>query len=817
MANTIISTAETLSINSTPGQDVRFPNTSSESIFSFGDFRMQRAPASESMDNDASKSSFSSFATLQSLSAVTFNAQAIGNTSENELNPNTQDPQSYAYFGSFYTKVASSINDIIANFPYAMLAKSIASANTIFNYSFNSFHETSTFNIPISAITNQGGVIFASGNSQSNSNQVTLFEQPEQFGIQLSGVTANTKTYSILAYSYSTGSTGALNFTIDGILFTGTTSASTLPVYIAPSPQRYGHYKRTISHLENQLLFEGTFKFPDPDDENLFIIQNFPWPKTIDGFNPDGQGSAFDQYSQSVLASAQRVDETKTNWIVRAMIPENYLELDTDTQIYQKLISVYAEEFDRIKQYIDNLAFAHTITYDAKENVPDKFIHRLSNLLGFKFNDAFTDSDVFEYLASEDDDGKTLSDYNLDLWRRILVSINWLYKKKGTRDAISFIFKLVGAPDCLVNFNEFVYDVNKSVSTEFNTKVNNQGYPNYDSSTLIFQEGGAGRGNGKAYIHQWEPEFDPVRRIDNIKVYTGDTEIGTQNVMNSKELDASLDSASAIECDVLEWYELGYGTWLWGSTGMTISPYSPLPFSGLTVPFEWLIDNVSGVTPSSITAMTISQWLDFVYASNIDPRNRKTYGKGGGTMVPYHDLKRIYITYMYWTNNQLSNRLTFEKLSKFLDLIERNFFGSLEQLMPATTIFNAATVYRNTVFERQKFVYHEGINAGSEFQKELPPQPNPIIQAYELIPTINDFAKPVIQVYSLNNKIDDIVNDIIKVFTLTNKPDIGTKLTVPVVTTSLDVRDEVDLIVLPEKKFYGNPITFPQPVTLMVV
>ncbi len=41
------------------------------------------------------------------------------------------------------------------------------------------------------------------------------------------------------------------------------------------------------------------------------------------------------------------------------------------------------------------------------------------------------------------------------------------------------------------------------------------------------------------------------------------------------------------------------------------------------------------------------------------------------------------------------------------------------QLIPATSIFQGTgTEYRNTIFNRQKYVYKEGINAGSEFKVE---------------------------------------------------------------------------------------------------
>ena len=46
-------------------------------------------------------------------------------------------------------------------------------------------------------------------------------------------------------------------------------------------------------------------------------------------------------------------------------------------------------------------------------------------------------------------------------------------------------------------------------------------------------------------------------------------------------------------------------------------------------------------------------------------KNRKTKGWQNGTTGTYRDLKKIYVTYMLWTNSQKSNRLTFKNLEKF--------------------------------------------------------------------------------------------------------------------------------------------------------
>ena len=766
--NNILNTANTLSPFVSPGQDKRFPTTSSLSVFSFGDFRIERGNIFDNLELSSSAISFSNFSTLSNFETSTNNEVVFG-TKENELNPDVRDPNAYSYFGSFYTKVSRAINSLIESFPYALLVNTNNSANTIFDYTGDAYNHVSIFKTPISALTNQGNIIYASG--VTDSNTITLFKNFNTFGIQLSG-TANTHTYNILDYRYTTGSSGYMEFKIDGLLFTGTTTSSTQSLYIRPTPHNYSQYQRTISNLEYQLAFDGNFKVPDNDDDSLYVYQKFVWPRLIDGFNIDTYGSNFDSYKESILNAATRIDEVKTSWMLRTMIPEQYTELDTDTQIYQKLISVYGEEFDTIKSYIDNLAYMHSVGYNRIEGVPDKFMYKLSRLLAFDFHDAFSDADIFEYLLSEDEDGKTLQDYNLELWRKMLSNIVWLYKKKGTRDALMFIFKLMGAPDCLVSLNEFVYKINKinyhnkpetnpleDESNASQSKIDDDGYINYNASEFIFQEGGLERGNGQAYINQWSPEFSLEKYVDNIKIQTGDTEIGTRNIVNTKELQISLDPAGAIECDVFEWYQLGFGVWNWGSTATTVSPFSPMPFTGMTVPFEWTPDTNSlfDIIPINITAMTISQWLDYVYASNVSPQNRKiTNAYSKNNIGQYISLKKIYMTYMLWTNNQPSNRLTFEKLERLLELLERNFFKYLNDFVPSTAIIqDAAVVYRNTVFERQKFVYQPGINDGSEFKKKLPDEFDPIIEAYSVNANINNELQPQIDSYSVSTNITE--------------------------------------------------------------
>ncbi len=755
-----ILSSHTLSINSSPGQDKRYPSLSTESIFTFGDFRLQRNLTPNVLSGISSQLSFSNFGTLNSLSNQdTFDSTTVLNTTVNDLNPKKDEANSYAYFSSFYTKVATAINNIINTFPYGMLVYDGGSGTTLLNYT-NALSGGSTFNIPTSAITNQGGLIYASGYTASTTTY-SLFNDYAEYEIELSSSTRYSTSYPIQMY-YHSGNTGMMTFVIDGQLFSANTASTSVGVYILPSQKRYYAYKKTLSNLEYQLLFEQRFMVPNPDDDT-FESTEFEWPKSIDGFNPDGYGDNFDDYTETLLRSCSLIDEIKTNWMVRTMLPENYLELDSDGAIYRKLTVVYAEEFDKIKQYIDGIAFAHSVTYSNEEAIPDKFIHRLSKLLGWEPISEFNDVDIFEYLAKEDDNGYTVSDYNLELWKKILININWLYKKKGTREGLEFIFKLMGAPNCLINFNELVYRVQQSATgvTDSNLtsiKVNDEtGYPNYESgSEFVFQENGPGRGDGDEYIRQWEPEYQPIREIDNIKVYTGNSEVyGTANIINSKQVNIELSPASSIECDTNSWYNLGQDF---------VSAIDGLP--------DYVnVGDVAVHVPISISAMSLSNWLDYVYTNAIDPTKHKIIGyEGGHHNYFYSSLRDIYLTYYYWNNTgEASNQLNFRKLEAFLALVSRNFGGYIERLIPATTIIEGEGVlYRNTMFNRQKFVYPPGLNNGSEFQIPAPLSPNLEISAVVVSAEVNDVYNPQISAVQVTSNVNEVYQEHISAVQITN-------------------------------------------------
>ena len=774
---TLPDTANTLSVFYRPGEDIRLVSSSSPSIFTFGDFRIYTDNPSDALSAGTLGLSFGSFSTLESLQGVNLNPPTAYSVSPNELNLNPGDSYSYAYFGSFYTEVANAINSVIMNFPYAILAYDYGTGTTIYDYASNYNNSTNqrsaTFKIPYSALTNQGGVIINSGSSIES---LSLASDYTQFAIQMGSTiaTAQTPTLEIQGFSFSSNTAAYLEFSINEFLDGVTGATSTLPIYIRPTKERLANFKFTLTELEYNMLYGFMLKTLDVENDRTEIENNFIWPKTIDGFNPDTYGATFENFKKSMLKAAADTDDAKTNILVKTVIPENYLELDSQQQIYASLVQTYGHEFDEIKKYIDGIAFAHTISYNKIENVPDKFLKKLSNLLGWKLSDSFSELDLFQYLAGNaDGQNNSYSYYNLEIWRRILININWLYKRKGTRDAVQFIFKLLGAPECLLRFDEFVYKINQTfyqttlLATDANldvqggqtadlfavdlNRINENGYINYSASEYIFQEGGPGRGNGDAYINQWRPEFDPLAEVDNIKVVIADNAVfGSENIVNTKEVCIGLDPAQAIECDVFQFYQLSGTCWLWGS----LAP----PFSSLTVPFEYATD-CDVIQPDYITGMTFAQYIEHIYTNSINPQNRKVLGYTD-TSFFYPELRNAYLNYYLWSNPQ-SHRLTFHKLQPFLDLIEVNFNTYFKQVIPATTIFDCeGTIIRNTVFNRQKFVYKPGLNDGSEFRTRLDVY-EPILTVIDLTTKVNDQIELNINNINLEATIVETIESVI--------------------------------------------------------
>ena len=54
-------------------------------------------------------------------------------------------------------------------------------------------------------------------------------------------------------------------------------------------------------------------------------------------------------------------------------------------------------------------------------------------------------------------------EFDIELWRRLVLNAGYLFRAKGTRKVIEFFLRFIGAPDSLIEFNEYVYTVKEKL------------------------------------------------------------------------------------------------------------------------------------------------------------------------------------------------------------------------------------------------------------------------------------------------------------------------------------------------------------------
>jgi len=131
----------------------------------------------------------------------------------------------------------------------------------------------------------------------------------------------------------------------------------------------------------------------------------------------------------------------------------------------------------------------------------------------------------------------------------------------------------------------------------------------------------------------------------------------------------------------------------------------PIPDSGLTSPYpvpggiDWTIINPQ---PKRRTFFEFAQTF---WTNMINVRNRMyiTDGKTGG----YPTLASVFWKYIQ-TNQAVCipfDDFTYQKLIDYVEQIGDYWIQLIEQMVPATTIWDTGIKYENSIFHRQKFVY----------------------------------------------------------------------------------------------------------------
>jgi len=578
-----------------------FRNIPSETIFSFGDFSVETNFSTRVIKSYGNTlSSFVKPITLETLNVSPEDSLKIVNFNTNvALNLQMSDLGSYIRYGSTKELLRVSIENIIAEFPSSLFLSyqtDTSKVYSVFNYDYDVVNDRATFDIPVNAIHNTFGLVVNEGNEQLPQNNIlrNLNLSYNNYVIWRSDV-PDDNSHQVIGFTGVSNASPFIHVIVVGDPFPEMTSGATTQEFIdyhmKPMPLYFNKFFEDLSQLEKYMVsdkvslgYRMVFKkaFISEDGTVTYSNQSVTWT-TSDGYNVDISGAQYTKLLTDLGDIGDDYDKFKTDTITRMLVPQSLLQYDTtQDEKMSKLLRVYGRNFDTIKVYVDALAYVNTFTYDKKNNAPDAVVKSFANTLGWDVTTLVTDDDLLNSVfatTSMNKDDVTPPEVDIELWRRIIINTNYLFKAKGTRHALKAMFLMVGIPEPFIDIKEYVYTVDQVINPDTVTvsladlpsaslPYNSDGYPiaPKETKSFYFQISGS-TDSGQAYIDNYRKVGFKVNRTEDNKkswVKAGSVErihYSTPNyyqrdsnlIINTKEIDATLDIARGIEYDMFKY------------------------------------------------------------------------------------------------------------------------------------------------------------------------------------------------------------------------------------------------------------------------
>jgi hypothetical protein len=741
----------------------------------------------------------------------------------------------FTLYGSMVKRMSTSVTTIISYFPAAIESTffgiNYVTGKTADNVIYDPISDETSMEFDITRLRNPFGVDFTINSSRN-------LELKE---IKVSELRNLTKEYSKY-YLYFSGTgyqvknivpttsltNGTLKIFVEGDIFSGQTEIYD-NLLLRPNDLEVNKvFNEEFDEVENFLLnrnvspiYTATFNVPKESNDGTYYVskETAKWP-LYGSWNLDIITGAFTNYLENLNVISEDFDGFRTNLISRFLTTGALKEFDTIGQKMEKILQIYGRSFDETQKFITALSYMTSVNYNVGNDIPSQLLKNLAQTLGWKTNispitnDEFLSS-VFGQKNSPKSNfqgiskSQTPDELNYQYYRNLILNSAYLFKSKGTRKSIEILLRLIGAPEALVEFNEYVYIADQKINlNQFNTQytqisggtylqelptldptnifsiygvsftgftttnviqdvnidigeypIDEEGYPAspIDDENYYFQIGSGWfeqtpqhrapeqiditnsvfvgsnpnyqttlvpYSYGEIYLERFRkfPFMDLgyrlTRQIDNNKSWV-DTEVGLRSnldstftaryevsddrlVLNVKNTDIFLNPAQGLVYDV--WHmsrEYNYPipnqglNWVL-PTRCDPNPNTPYPQRG---GIDW-----TEINPQP-KRKTFFEFAQTFWKNAINVRNRQFIndGKTGG----YPTLQSIYWKYLESkeTINIPNDNFTYQTMIDYVNGLGDYWIRLIEQMVPATTIWNTGVKYENSIFHRQKFVW----------------------------------------------------------------------------------------------------------------
>jgi hypothetical protein len=741
----------------------------------------------------------------------------------------------FTLYGAMTKRLSTSIKNIISYFPAGIESVFIkndgTTGYTVYSYNYNPINDETTINFDIEELYNPFGIDFT---TQATLN-LELKEIPvSSIRNMTTGFTNYSMYYSGDGYNLvsitptTSLSSGYLTISVSGNPFSGQ-SVITGDIVIRPNDQvvnqifstNFDEVERFLLNRNDTPIYTTTFQVPTETDSGQYYVkeEKVTWPLNRI-WNLDIETDLFVDYVTKINNISISFDGYKTNLISRFLTTEAFKEFDTSDQKMEKILQIYGRSFDEIRKFINALAYMTSVNYNVGNDIPSQLLKNLAQTLGWStyvspittddfLNSVFGSPNQSPSVYSGVGVQPTPQELNYQYFRNLILNSAYLFKSKGTRKSVEILMRFIGAPEALVDFNEYVYladqkiDINRfneqfgqisggtyarvlpalepgnifsiygiqytgyTTSTQLTAvdvvrddyPIDNEGYPsiNNENDEFFFQKGSGwfertpshispeivdetnsvftGESPnvqtllspftyGQDYLNVFrklpftELGYRLTPKIDNNKSWT-DTEVGLRSnldagldalyyvdneklVLNVKNVDLFLNPAQGLVYDV--WYMSREFNYPIPDEGLNyVEPTYCNPYPATQYPSTGRVDWTE-INPKP-NNKTFFEFAQTFWKNTINVRNRLYAfdGKTGG----YPTLQSIFWKYIQSneTVNIPNNNFNYQNMMEYVNGIGDYWIRLVEQMIPATTIWNTGTRIENSIFHRQKFVW----------------------------------------------------------------------------------------------------------------
>ena len=737
----------------------------------------------------------------------------------------------FTLYGSLVKRISSSITNIISYFPAALeispFQSNFSRTETAINIEFDPIENETFFEIPIQSIQNSFDIDYSVNATRNISLREIPVSELRNFTVNYDkyGMFLFDGVYKINSFTPTDNTSTTIKIYVEGNPFSGQ-SISYLYYAIRPTDLYVSKtFNETLDEVEQFLLnrnsvpqYTSTFtRVSEAEDGTYYLTnQNITFPKNGQ-WNLDISSPAFDNYLTTLNDYATGLDTYRTNLISRFLTTGAFKEFDTDDQKMEKILQIYGRSFDESMKFILALPNMTNVNYVVKNDIPSQLLKNLAQTLGWKTNiSPITEKQLLDSVFSNGSNnfsgvgiGQTPEELNYQYYRNLVLNSAYLFKSKGTRKSIEILLRLIGAPEALTEFNEYIYVADQKINlnqfeqqyaqisggtyiqeipvldttdifsimgvqyTGFTTTtvssnanviiedypIDELGYPSMpqQSDSYFFQIGGGWFEStpqhrmpeqtnvtdsvftgsnptfqtnltpfnyGEQYLQRYRQfpymtlGFKLRKVVDNKKSWTDEEpflrqnfdgnfnayyEVGEDNLtLNVKNVDIHMNPAQGLVYDVWAMsrkynYPIpNEGLNYVAPTHCNPNPNTPYPQRG---GIDW-----TEIVPKP-KEKTFFEFAQSFWRNMVNVRNRQfiTDGKTGG----YPTLQSIYWKYLESGTavNIPNDNFTYQTMMDYVHGLGDYWIRLIEQMVPATTIWNTGVKYENSIFHRQKFVW----------------------------------------------------------------------------------------------------------------